>query len=66
MKVIHVLALLPFIGILGCITLVNKVTPYVLGMPFLLFWIVLWTVLTSLIMFIVYRLDPANRGGDQE
>ncbi|WP_019122363.1 DUF3311 domain-containing protein [Brevibacillus massiliensis] len=66
MKAIHVLALLPFIGILGGITLANKVTPYVLGMPFLLFWMVLWTVLTSLIMFTVYRLDPANREGDRE
>jgi hypothetical protein len=65
-KAIHVLALLPFIGILGGITLANKVTPYVLGMPFLLFWMVLWTVLTSLIMFTVYRLDPANREGDRE
>lgn len=36
-------------------------TPYVLGMPFILFWIVLWVVLSSAIMALVYRLDPANR-----
>ncbi|CAM5795597.1 MULTISPECIES: DUF3311 domain-containing protein [Brevibacillus] len=64
MKLIHLLALLPFIGILGCIGFVNKVEPYVLGLPFLLFWIVLWVVLTSVIMAIIYKLDPANKRGD--
>ncbi|MFY0542871.1 DUF3311 domain-containing protein [Brevibacillus sp. H7] len=61
MKLIHLLALLPFIGILGCISFVNKVTPYVFGMPFILFWIVMWVILTSAIMAIVYKLDPANK-----
>jgi hypothetical protein len=60
-KLIHLLALLPFIGILGCISFVNKVTPYVFGMPFILFWIVMWVILTSAIMAIVYKLDPANK-----
>lgn len=64
MKLIYLLAILPFIGILGCITFVNKVTPYVFGMPFILFWIVLWVVLTSAIMAIIYKLDPVNKEGD--
>ncbi|QPA32316.1 DUF3311 domain-containing protein [Thermaerobacillus caldiproteolyticus] len=64
MKMIRLLALLPFIGILGGITFVNQVTPYVLGMPFILFWIVMWVVLTSGIMAIVFKLDPSNQGGD--
>jgi hypothetical protein len=63
-KLIHLLALLPFIGILGCMSFVNKVTPYVFGMPFILFWIVLWVILTSGIMAIVYKLDPANKEGE--
>jgi hypothetical protein len=66
MKAIHLLALLPFIGILACIPLVNKVTPYVFGLPFLLFWIVMWVVLTSGIMAVVYKLDPANKEGDSQ
>jgi len=40
---------------------VNRVTPYVLGMPFILFWLVLWVVLISVTMAVIYRLDPANR-----
>ncbi|MFP7732256.1 DUF3311 domain-containing protein [Priestia aryabhattai] len=65
MKLIHVLSLLPFIGILGFLPFVNKVTPFILGMPFFLFWIVMWVVLTSFIMAIVYKMDPANEGGDE-
>lgn len=47
--------------------LVNRVEPFVLGMPFIVFWIFLWVVLTSGIMAIVFKLDPANQeGGDVE
>lgn len=61
MKLIHVLAALPFLGILVGVAFVNRVEPFVLGMPFILFWIVMWVVLTSIIMAVVYRLDPTNR-----
>ncbi len=56
------LAALPFLGILVGVTFANRVEPFVLGMPFILFWIVAWVVLTSIIMAIIYRLDPTNRG----
>ncbi|SMG56239.1 DUF3311 domain-containing protein [Paraburkholderia susongensis] len=58
---LRVLAALPFIGILVGISFVNRVEPLVLGMPFVLAWIVMWVVLSSIIMAIVYRLDPSNR-----
>lgn len=61
MKLIHVLAALPFFGILVGAVFANRVEPFVLGMPFILFWIVMWVLLTSVIMGIVYRIDPANR-----
>jgi hypothetical protein len=60
-KLIYVLASLPFLGILGGIFFANRVEPFVLGMPFILFWIVLWVVLTSGIMAVIYHLDPANK-----
>ena len=66
MKLIHVLGALPFLGILRGIIFANRVEPFVLGMPFLLFWIVLWVVLTSVIMAIVYQLDPANKEDETE
>ncbi|MBB3868640.1 DUF3311 domain-containing protein [Geobacillus sp. NFOSA3] len=61
MKGIRWLMVLPFLGILGGIPFANKVTPYVLGMPFILFWLVAWVILTSAIMAIVYRFDPEVR-----
>jgi hypothetical protein len=65
-KLIHVLAALPFLGILGGIIFANRPEPFVLGMPFILFWIVMWVVLTSGIMAIIYRLDPSNREDESE
>jgi hypothetical protein len=64
MKPLHLLAVVPFVGLLGGIPFANRVTPFVLGMPFILFWIVLWVLLTSVIMGVVYVLDPANREGE--
>jgi hypothetical protein len=58
---LRILAVLPFIGILLGVPFVNRVEPLVLGMPFVLGWIVLWVILISVIMGIVYRLDPINR-----
>ncbi len=50
-----VLSAVPFVGVCG-------VTPYVLGLPFFVFWIALWTVLTSACMAAVYLLDPRRDG----
>ncbi|WP_144549851.1 DUF3311 domain-containing protein [Bacillus sp. X1(2014)] len=61
MKLHQLLAIIPFIGLLGGVPFVNKVTPYVFGMPFVLFYIVLWVVITSGIMALVFKLDPANQ-----
>ena len=58
---LRLLAALPFIGILLGVPFVNRVEPLVLGMPFVLGWIVLWVILNSIIMAVIYRLDPTNR-----
>jgi hypothetical protein len=57
----RIMAALPFIGILIGVPFANHVEPLVLGMPFVLAWIVIWIVLSAIIMGIIYRLDPANR-----
>lgn len=56
------LAALPFVGILGGAGFANRAEPFVLGLPFLMAWIVGWVVASSAIMAIVYALDPVNRG----
>jgi hypothetical protein len=61
MAFVRWLAVLPFLGILVGVPLLNRVEPLVLGMPVILAWIVLWIILTAAIMAIIYRCDPANR-----
>ena len=62
---LRLLAALPFVGILLGVPFVNRTEPLVLGMPLVLAWLVMWVVLTSVIVAIVYRLDPANRDADE-
>jgi hypothetical protein len=57
MRLTYALSALPFAGVLVGIFFVNTVDPYVLGLPFALFWLVLWVVLTAAIMAIVGALD---------
>jgi hypothetical protein len=61
MVLIRLLALLPFVAILAGTPFLNRVTPLVLGLPLLFAWLLLWIVLTSGIMLIIYLCDPANR-----
>ena len=35
---------------------------YVLGLPFLLFWILVWVIATAAIMALIYRADEAASG----
>jgi xanthosine utilization system XapX-like protein len=65
MSPVKALALLPFLGILVGGPLLNRVTPLVFGLPLLLAWLLLWIVLTSAIMAIIYFADPANRTPEQ-
>ncbi len=53
----HLLALLPVVGILGAPWFANTVEPFVLGMPFLLAWIVGWVLMSSAVMAIIGVLD---------
>ncbi len=60
------LAVLPFLGILAGTPFFNRAEPSVLGLPLILVWLVSWVVATSVIMAIVYRFDPVNRGDVQD
>ena len=62
MKLQHVLAALPFLGILVGMFFANSVEPYVLGLPFAMFWVVAWVIVAAVLMAIVYRLDERERG----
>jgi hypothetical protein len=51
-----VLASLPFLAICLSVPLWDRVYPLVFGLPFNMFWLVLWMPLSSLCMWGVYRL----------
>jgi len=60
-KLLLLCSAIPFIGMVGGIAFVNRVTPFVFGLPLPLAWITIWVFLTVAIMAAVYALDPANR-----
>ncbi|HDR7800180.1 DUF3311 domain-containing protein [Bacillus tropicus] len=64
MKIIRWLSFIPFLGFIVGALFTNKVNPYVFGMPFFHFWIVLWSLITTVILAIIYKIDPANQKGD--
>lgn len=61
-------AAIPFITLVFCLPLVNRVRPMVLGLPFLLFWIVLWVLATPLALYCADRAGKKHddsRGEDE-
>ncbi|UKY50473.1 DUF3311 domain-containing protein [Streptomyces inhibens] len=49
--------LLPYVLFLAVLPLVNRVTPSVLGLPFLFFWMLLATLATPLAVWLARRAD---------
>jgi uncharacterized membrane protein AbrB (regulator of aidB expression) len=60
LKPLYFLAFIPILGFLIGVPLTNRIEPFVLGLPFSMFWIVLWVVLSSLTLWIMYRFDEHN------
>lgn len=56
----YLLALLPVFGVFLGATVFNRVTPFILGMPLFFAWTLFNVVMMSVIMFVIYKIDPAN------
>jgi len=52
-----ILGAIPFVTLVFALPLVNRIKPVILGLPFLLFWILGWVLLTPLILFLAYTLE---------
>jgi hypothetical protein len=52
-----ILGAIPFITLVFALPLVNRIKPVVFGLPFILFWILCWVILTPFILFIAYTLE---------
>ncbi|WP_028401363.1 DUF3311 domain-containing protein [Ectobacillus panaciterrae] len=61
MKKIYVLAFIPILFLLGIPIWGNKVTPYILGLPFFIFWICFSVILTAVTLSIIYKFDPVAK-----
>lgn len=51
------LAAIPIAALSVAVPLVNRVEPRVLGLPFVLFWILLWLALTPAFLYGIGRLE---------
>jgi hypothetical protein len=60
------LALIPFVAMCFSVPLWDRVAPMLLGIPFNLFWLISWIVLSTLCMWGVYSLEAARDKKDGE
>ncbi|WP_047865680.1 hypothetical protein [Rubrobacter aplysinae] len=54
--VVMVLAFLP--TIFPIFSLANRVEPFVFGLPFVFFWVVLWILVVFSLLLLMYLMDP--------
>jgi hypothetical protein len=64
---------IPFVAICFTVSLWDRVFPLVFGLPFNMFWLVLWIFLTPCIMSFAYRIEikkineeNARKAGEKE
>ncbi len=61
------LGAIPFITLVFALPLVNRIHPMILGLPFILFWIISWVILTPPILLLAYILEKRyNRPSEGE
>jgi hypothetical protein len=53
------LGIIPFVAMCFTVPLWDRVQPMIAGLPFNLFWLILWIVLTPCCLWGAYRLDNA-------
>jgi hypothetical protein len=58
------LGLVPFAAMCFSVSAWDRVYPMVLGLPFNLFWLLLWIVLTSVCMWGAYRIELSREAGE--
>jgi hypothetical protein len=54
------LGLIPFIAVCFSVPLWDRIHPMLLGLPFNLFWLISWILLTPLCMWGAYRVEVSR------
>jgi hypothetical protein len=52
---------IPFVAMCFTVPLWDRVYPMVLGLPFNLFWLMLWTLLTPVCLWCAYRFEESRK-----
>lgn len=60
-----VLAFIPFVAMCFTVPLWDRVDPMVFGLPFNLFWLIAWVVLSSVCLAIACRRESARDRPDE-
>jgi len=62
-----IFATIPFLTLVFALPFVNRIEPVILGLPFVLFWILLWVVLTPAVLWAAYKIEKKhNPPGDED
>nr|WP_276561348.1 DUF3311 domain-containing protein [Bacillus paramycoides] len=56
---IWILGLIP---VIGSFTVINRIEPYIFGLPFIIFWAAAWLILTSLCLYITSIIQDRQEG----
>ena len=66
-RIALILGAIPFVTMVFALPLVNRIEPIILGLPFLLFWLLAWVV--PVILALAYKLEkkynPPEEGDDK-
>jgi len=61
---VYILVLfVPYMTFVGAFPFYNRAEPFVFGFPFIYFWIFMCIPLTSLSMYLAFKIDPENEEG---
>lgn len=58
-----VLGIIPFLAMCLSVAAWDRINPMILGLPFNLFWLLSWIVLTSVCLWGAYRLEAPRQEG---
>jgi len=58
------LGLIPFAAMCFSVSFWDRIDPMIFGIPFNLFWLISWIVLSSLCLWAAYRVESARHERD--
>ena len=60
------LGTIPFLTLVFALPFVNRIKPLILGLPFIIFWLLLWVALTPLVLWAAYKIEQKLNAPGEE